>query len=84
MVSIPVPKYCQISIGGLSLNGKSLFYLHFVSNYPDKKPVRKLKFKKAGHHGQIQPPLFAKNITSWLAERGVSQMVFAKLYMERS
>ena len=31
-----------------------------------------------------QPPLLAKNITTWLAERGISQTFFAKNYMERS
>lgn len=29
-------------------------------------------------------PLLVKNIMNWLAERGISQTVFAKLYMERS
>lgn len=65
----------QISVGGLGLNGKSLFYLYLQETCEED-------IQESQTTPSIPPPLLAEKITSWLAENGVSQMVFAKLHME--
>lgn len=56
---------------------KSLFYLYLQETCEED-------IQESQTTPSIPPPLLAEKITSWLAENGVSQMVFAKLHMERS
>lgn len=80
MVSIPVhnslPRDSFLSNSIRNKSKRCLIFIFFILS-------RQETYEEAQEPPK-QPPLLAKNITSWLAERGISQTFFAKNYMERS